>query len=103
MPTKSTRKFGAMTSAMPLPSAARSSARVGLCRADEVAARLLVRVKLDQALIARFLEEIGEAAKAVIGLVEARIAALQRLLDHRAPDLLLRAALGLQRLEGAEH
>src|SRR5262249_19717251 len=103
MPTKSTRRSGAMTSAIALPSAARSSARVGLCRPDEVAARLLVRVKLDQAFLARFLEQVGEAAEAVVGLVEAGVAALQRLLDHRAPDLLLRAALGLQRFQRAEH
>src|ERR1051326_6341589 len=103
MPTKSTRRFGAMTSAMALPSAAASSSRVGLCRPDEVAARLLVRVKLDQAFVAGFLEQIGEAAEAVVGLVEAGVAALERMLDHRAPDLFLRPALGLQRLEGAEH
>src|SRR3546814_12892483 len=36
---------------------------------------------------------LAEAAKAVVALVEAGLAALQGLLDHRAPDLFLLAAL----------
>src|SRR3977135_2863359 len=101
MPQNSTRKPGAITSGMLLPFAAASCALRG--RPDDVAARFLVRVKLDQALLLRFLQEIGEGAKAVVGLVEAGVAALERLLDHRAPDLLVGAALRDERLERAEH
>src|SRR3989442_9746493 len=36
-------------------------------------------------------------------LVETRLAPLQGLLDHRAPDLLLGAALGDQGVEGFQH
>src|SRR5262245_50125089 len=100
MPTKSTFSPGAMTSRRPLLAAANSSA--GLGRADDVAARLFVRLKPDQSPLARFLEQVGKRPVAVVGLVEARIAALQRLLDHRAPDLLVRAALGDQCLQRAE-
>src|SRR5262245_51432429 len=101
MPTKSTRKPGAMTSRMPLSFAARSCALLG--RPDDVAARFLVRLELDEVLLFRILEKIGESLVAVVGLVEAGIAAFQRLLDHRAPDLLLGAALRGQRFQGAEH
>src|ERR1700752_3808004 len=100
MPQNRTRRPGAITSGMLLPCAAASCALLG--RPDDVAARFLVRVKLDQALLLRFLQEIGEGAKAVVGLVESRVAALERLLDHRAPDLLVGAALRDQRLERAE-
>src|SRR5437762_10824372 len=103
MPTNSTRRPGATTSRMPLPSAAASSAGVGLCRADEVAARFFIRLELDQLALLRLLEQIREGAKAVVGLVEARFAALQRLLDHRAPDALALAALGDERIERLEH
>src|SRR6185436_16002097 len=70
---------------------------------DDEAARLAVRLKLDEALLLRFPEQIGERAEAVIGLVESGITAFERLLHHRAPDLLVRPALGDQRLERAEH
>src|SRR6185436_10519211 len=100
MPTNRTSRRGAMTSRMPLPAAAASSAELG--RPQDVAARLLVRLKLDQSLVARLLEQVGERAVAVVGLVEAGVAALERLLDHRAPDLLVGAALGDQRLQRAE-
>src|SRR5258706_4952542 len=102
MPTKSTRRPGAMTSGMPLPSAALSSAGVGLCRADEVAARFLIRLELHQSAALGFLEQVGEGAEAVVGLVEAGLAALERLLDHRAPDALALAALGDERVERFE-
>src|SRR5207253_10919399 len=99
MPTKSTRSLGASTSRMPLPAATASSAGVGLCGADEVAARFLIRLELDQAALLGFLEQIGEGAEAVVGLVEAGLSALERLLDHRAPDALALAALGDERVE----
>src|SRR6185436_18319719 len=101
MPQNRTFRRGARTSGMLLPRAAASSAALG--RPDDVAARLFVRLKLDQAFLLGFLEQVGEGAEAVVGLVEARIPALQRLLHHRAPDLLVGAALGDQRLERAEH
>src|SRR5438309_1959043 len=103
MPTKSTRSLGASTSRMPLPAATASSAGVGLCGADEVAARFLIRLELDQAALLGFLEEIGEGAEAVVGLVEAGLSALERLLDHRAPDALALAALGNERVERLQH
>src|SRR5919198_2977645 len=99
MPTKRTRRRGATTSRMPLPLAATSCAAVGLCRADEVAARFFIRLELHQGALLRFLEEIGEGAEAVVGLVEAGLSALEGLLHHRAPNALTFAALGDQRVE----
>src|SRR5258706_4744064 len=101
MPTKSTLSRGATTSRRALLSAASSSARLG--RPDDVAARLLIEIELDQPFGAGVLEQVGKAAVAVVGLVEAGLPALERLLDHRAPDLLARAALRAQRLQGLGH
>src|SRR6185295_19570201 len=101
MPTKSTRRPGAMTSRMPLFFEASSSALLG--RPYDVAARLFVRLELDEVLLFRILEEVGESLVAIVGLVEPGIAAFQRLLHHRSPDLLLGAALGDERLERAQH
>src|SRR5687768_9831532 len=101
MPTKRTFKPGAMTSRMPLFAAAARSAALG--RLDDVAARLLVRLKLDQSLLARLLKEVGKGAESVVGLVETRVPALERLLHHRAPDPLFRAAFRGQGFQGAEH
>src|SRR5437764_12259854 len=103
MPTKSTRSLGASTARWPWLAAAGGSAGVGLCGADEVAARFLIRLELDQAALLGFLEEIGEGAEAVVGLVEARLSPLERLLDHRAPDALALAALGNERVERLQH
>src|SRR5262245_14718410 len=100
MPTNSTLRPGAMTSRIPLSAAAESSPELG--RAKDVAARLLVRIKLDEAPLLRFLQQVGERAEAIIGFVEARMPALERLLHHRAPDLLFRATLRGQGLERAE-
>src|SRR5688572_27109298 len=101
MPTKSTFRSGAMTSRMPLFAAAARSAALG--RLDDVAARLLVRLKLDQPLLAGLLEQVGKGAESVVGLVEAGVPALERLLHHRAPDPLFRSALRRQGFQGAEH
>src|SRR6185503_9010862 len=101
MPTKSTFRPGAMTSRSPLPSEASRSARLGL--PDEVAARFFIRLETDQSFLFHVLEQVREGAIAVVGLVEARLSALQRLLDHRAPDLLARAALGRERLQRLDH
>src|SRR5258708_12978554 len=100
MPQKSTCRSGAMTSASRLPAAAASSALLG--RANDVAARLFVRLKFHKPFLFSFLQQIGERLEAVVGLVEAGLAPLQRLLDHRAPDLLALAAFGEQGGEGFE-
>src|SRR5688572_15937220 len=92
MPMNSTRRPGAMTSRMPLSGGA-----------DDVAAGLAVLLELDEALLLGLLEEIGERAEAIVRFIEAGVAPLERLLDHRAPDLLVGAALGGERLERAEH
>src|SRR5688572_31209215 len=102
MPTNSTRSPGAMTSRMPRSAAARSCALLG-GGADKVAAGLLVWLKLDQVLALGLLEQVGKGAEAVVGLVEAGLAALERLLDHRAPDLLALAALGDERVQRLDH
>src|SRR3954467_530856 len=101
MPTNSTRRPGAMTSAMPLSLAARRSALLG--RADDVPAGFLVGFELDEITLFRILEEVRESLVAVVGLVEAWVPALERLLDHRAPDLFLRAALRHEGFERADH
>src|SRR5438105_13049067 len=103
MPTKSTRSLGASTSRMPLPAATASSAGVGLCGADEVAARFLIRLELDQAALLGFLEEIGEGAEAVVGLVEAGLSALERLHDHRAPYALALASRAHESVKHHQH
>src|SRR5918999_4252498 len=112
MPTKRTFRPGAMTSRMPLFAAATRSRGEGLARPreerplgrlDDVAARLLVRLKLDQPLLARLLQEIGKGAESVVGLVEAGVPALERLLHHRAPDAFFGPALRSQGFQGAEH
>src|SRR5690554_2722220 len=71
--------------------------------AHDVAARLLVRLELEQPARLRLLEQLAERAESVVGLVEPGLAALERLLDHRAPDLLLGAALAHQRLDRLHH
>src|SRR5262249_51286123 len=48
----------------------------------------------------RLFQQLAKGAEAVGGLVEAGLAALQRLLDHRAPDFVFHAALGDQSFEG---
>src|SRR5882762_1930582 len=103
MPTKSTRSPGASTSRIPLPCAAARSAAEGLgCGPDDVAARFLIRLELDEPLRLGLFEQIRKGAEAVVGLVEAGLPALERLLDHRAPDTLALAALGDERVERLE-
>src|SRR5690242_4020175 len=99
MPQKSTFRSGATTSRSVFARAACNASGVGLDRADDVAAGLLVRVEADEVFLFGILEQVGEGAEAVVRLVEARIAALERLLDHRAPDALVLAALGDERLQ----
>src|SRR3954469_19897953 len=99
MPQKSTLRRGAMTSRSVFARAASSSAGAGLRWPDGVAAGLFVRLELDEAFRRGIFQKVGEGAEAVVGLVEARLPALQRLLDHRAPDVLAFTALGDQRAE----
>src|SRR3954463_10005559 len=101
MPTKSTLRRGAMTSRRRLPAAAASSARLG--RPDHVADGLAVLLELDEAFLFRVLEKVRKGLVAIVGLVEAWITALESLLHHRAPDLLVGAALGDEGLQRAEH
>src|SRR5436305_1930041 len=100
MPQKRTARPGAMTSRSSLPRAAASSA--GLGRPDEIAAGFLVGLELDEALLRRFLEKVGERLEPIVGLIESRLPALQRLLNHRAPDLLAFAALADERVQGLD-
>src|SRR4051812_10163065 len=100
MPQKRTLRPGATTSRRVLLRAASSSSRLG--RPDEIAARFLVRLNLDQSFLGGFFDQVGEGLEAVVGLGEARLATLECLLDHRAPDLLALAALGDERVQGLE-
>src|ERR1700741_1502863 len=106
MPTERTFNPGATTSRMPWSAARARSAASGLPllrRFDHVAAGFLVGFELDEAFLFGFLEEVGKATEAIVRLVEARVAALECLLHHRAPDALVGVALGHQRVERAEH
>src|SRR5712691_3407184 len=100
MPQNSTFSRGVITSRSLLPRAAASATRLG--GPDQVAARLLVGLELDEAALLRVLEEIGECLEAIVGLVESGLAALERLLDHRAPDFLAFAALRDERVQRLE-
>src|SRR5688572_31673503 len=75
----------------------------GVRAPDDDAARLLVVLELEE--LARFglVQQLAERAEAVVGLVEAGLPALERLLHHRPPDLFLGAALLDQRLHGLQH
>src|SRR5699024_5084868 len=56
---------------------------------DDVAARLLIVLQGQEPLGLSLLQQLPEAAKAVIAFVEPRLTAFYRLLDHRTPDLVL--------------
>src|SRR4030067_184943 len=70
---------------------------------DDVAAGLLVVLQLQQATRLRRFQQFAEGAEAVVGLVETGLAALQSLLDHRAPHLFLLAAFLEQILDRFHH
>src|SRR5262245_26971790 len=70
---------------------------------DDVAAGLLIGFEFDQLVFLRVLQQIAESAEAIVGFVEAGIAALECLLDHRAPDLFVLIALARQGLDRVEH
>src|SRR4249920_3516244 len=67
-------------------------------RAHDITAGLLVPLEREHAAPLGFLEQSVERAESIIRLGEAGFAPLQRLLDHRPPDLFFRPALGEQRL-----
>src|SRR5207253_7494060 len=71
--------------------------------ANHIAARLVIALEGDQAALGGLLEQLVERAEAVVALVESRAAALQRLLDHRTPDLVLCTPLGEQGVDGGEY
>src|SRR5450755_809439 len=69
---------------------------------NDVTAGFLVALERQQAPRRCLFQKAVEGAKRVIALVEARPAALQRLLHHRAPYLFVFAALGDQGVNGGE-
>src|SRR6266700_6072644 len=73
---------------------------VGRQGTHDIAARFLVALEDERAATLRLLEQPVERAKSVVRLVEPGLPALERLLDHRAPDLFFRAALRHQRFDG---
>src|SRR4051812_35897165 len=101
MPQKRTSRPGAITSFSRLPAAEAQSSLLG--RTEDVAARFFIRLQLDEASLFGLLEKIREGLEAVIGFVETRMAPLQCLLHHRAPDFLVRAPLGDERLQRSQH
>src|ERR1019366_4842932 len=67
---------------------------------NPVTAGLLVRLQLQKTALLRFQQQVVKRTETVGALVETRIAALDRLLDHRTPYRLVRIALlgdGFQR------
>ena len=71
--------------------------------AIHIGAGLFFAAHFQEAARLRFVQQIAEGAKAVVRLVEIRLAALQRIFQCRCPDLAAVAALGHQRLEGLDH
>ena len=51
-------------------------------QAQDVAARFLIVFQCQQLPLLRLFEQLAEGAEAIVGLVEAWLAALQRLLHH---------------------
>src|SRR4029453_14319015 len=81
------------------PAPARSPPSIAVAgRPDEITSRFLVALELEASAPLGFLEHPVERAESIVGLVEAGLAALERLLDHRAPHFLLVAPLGNERL-----
>src|SRR6266545_1383012 len=72
-----------------------------LLRGDDVSAALGVLLHREKAQTLSVLEKLRKGLVAVIGLVEVRLFALHRLLDHRAPDDVV--VLAHQRLKRVEH
>src|SRR5579872_3099353 len=70
---------------------------------DDIAAGLLVVLQRQQPFRLGGFQQFAEAVEAVIGLVESRFAALQRLLDHGPPDLVLLAPVLEQVLYRLHH
>src|SRR6185295_8268123 len=68
----------------------------------DIAAGLFVALESKATRLFGRLEHAVERAEAVIRFVEAGTHALDGLLDHRSPDLVVAAPLGYQRLDGAD-
>src|SRR5215216_3829454 len=71
--------------------------------AYDVAAGFLIRLERQELAILRLFQQVAEGAEAEVALVEPGVAALERLLDHRAPDLLVLVALFGERVERVDH
>src|SRR5471032_1746449 len=69
---------------------------------EHVGAGFFIAAEFEQAARFRLFQQIAEGAEAIVGLAEVRLAALDRFLQHRGPDLAAVAALGDQRIEGAD-
>src|SRR4030095_12522581 len=67
-----------------------------------ISARLLIALELQVSAALGFFEHSVERAEAIVRLIEAGLAAFERLLDHRAPDFLLVATLPGERLDGLD-
>src|SRR5438132_13382064 len=63
------------------------------CQPDDIAAGLFVALELQAGAFFSRLQQRVEGPEPVIGLGESGIPALERLLDHRAPDFFILAAL----------
>src|SRR5690242_613570 len=81
----------------------RSRSIIGVVALDDDAARFFFRLEREKRARLRFLEKLSERSKTVIRLVETGRTALQRLLHHRAPDLLFRTAFREERLHRFHH
>ena len=77
--------------------------RIARAVAVHVRARLLFAADFQEAARLRFFQQVAERAKAIVGLIEIRLAALQGVFQGRGPDLAAVAAFGHQRLEGLDH
>src|SRR6188768_3510225 len=84
---------------------AQGSAELGFAAyaTNDVAAGFLISFQIDEAVLLRVFEQITEGAKPIVRLVEARVATLERLLDHRAPDFFILIAFARKRFYGVEH
>src|SRR5688572_6491455 len=80
----------------------RRTTLVALGAADHVATGFLIRLERQELARLRLFQQFAEGTEAVVALVEARVTALERLLDHRAPDLLVLVALLGQRVDRVE-
>src|SRR4030095_10879492 len=86
---------------MPVIGLPRSRAVAG--QAYPVIRRVFVALELDASARRGLFEQPRERPESIIRLVESRVAALQRLLHHRAPDLVFFTPFGDERLDRVRH